>query len=174
MGRRRGPLVQGRRRARLDASVAAPELPGIGVPGDLLPTFGAYAACAAWLDDLLAVLQVDRATVVGNSLGGSIAWRHATQNPERCRALVMVNGYPPPAYGGGSAVDAHPAAARRGRQAAAARQARRASDALVAGRQPVGHDPGGRTPAPGRASGRIRAVVLPDRGPPGPRSKKKA
>ena len=30
--------------------VIAPELPGIGVPGDLLPSFGAYAA---WLDALL-------------------------------------------------------------------------------------------------------------------------
>ena len=75
--------------------VVAPELPGIGAPGELLPSFGAYAA---WLDGLLAALAIDRATVVGNSLGATIAWRFASQYPERCRNLVMVNGYPPPGY----------------------------------------------------------------------------
>ncbi len=75
--------------------VVAPELPGIGAPGELLPTFGAYAA---WLDALLASLAIDRATIVGNSLGATIAWRFASQHAERCRGLVMVNGYPQPAY----------------------------------------------------------------------------
>jgi pimeloyl-ACP methyl ester carboxylesterase len=75
--------------------IIAPELPGIGLPGALLPTFGAYAA---WLDDLLDALDIDGATVVGNALGAAVAWRYAAQHPERCRGLVMVNGYPPPAY----------------------------------------------------------------------------
>lgn len=75
--------------------VVAPELPGIGVPGAVLPTFGAYAR---WLDDLLAALDVERATIVGNSLGGTIAWRYAAQYPGRCHGLVMVNAYPPPTY----------------------------------------------------------------------------
>jgi pimeloyl-ACP methyl ester carboxylesterase len=78
--------------------VVAPELPGIGAPGDILATFGAFAA---WLDDLLGALKIDRATVVGNSLGAAIAWRYASQYPGQCRALVMVNGYPPPAYNRG-------------------------------------------------------------------------
>ena len=78
--------------------VVAPELPGIGAPGELLPSFGAYAA---WLDGLLGALAIDRATIVGNSLGATIAWRFAAQYPERCRGLVMVNGYPPPAYNRG-------------------------------------------------------------------------
>jgi len=78
--------------------VVAPELPGIGIPGDVLATFGAYAA---WLDDLLGTLKIDRATIVGNSLGAAIAWRYVAQYPRRSRALVMVNGYPPPAYSRG-------------------------------------------------------------------------
>ena len=78
--------------------VVAPDLPGIGVPGALLPSFGAYAA---WLEALLDSLAVERATIVGNSLGATIAWRFASQYPERCRGLVMVNGYPPPAYNRG-------------------------------------------------------------------------
>lgn len=75
--------------------VIAPELPGIGAPGDLLSSFGAYAG---WLDALLETLGVAQAVTVGNALGAAIAWRHAAQHPARCRALVMVNGYPPPAY----------------------------------------------------------------------------
>lgn len=75
--------------------VLAPELPGIGMPGTVLPTFGAYAA---WLDELLATLQIEQATVIGNSLGATVAWRYAAQYPAHCRGLVMVNGYPPPAY----------------------------------------------------------------------------
>ena len=77
--------------------VIAPELPGIGSPGDLLPSFGAYAA---WLDALLETLEVERAVTVGNAVGAAVAWRHAAQFPSRCKGLVMVNGYPPPAYSG--------------------------------------------------------------------------
>ncbi len=58
--------------------VVAPDLPGIGVPGALLPSFGAYAA---WLETLLDSLAVERATIVGNSLGATIAWRFASQYP---------------------------------------------------------------------------------------------
>lgn len=75
--------------------VVAPELPGFGLPGAVLPSFGAYAT---WLDDLLASLQIEQATIVGNSLGATVAWRYAAQYPAHCRGLVMVNGYPPPAY----------------------------------------------------------------------------
>jgi pimeloyl-ACP methyl ester carboxylesterase len=78
--------------------VVAPDLPGVGVPGALLPSFGAYAA---WLEALLDALAVERATIVGNSFGANIAWRFASQYPQRCRGLVMVNGYPPPAYNRG-------------------------------------------------------------------------
>ncbi len=75
--------------------VVAPELPGIGVPGSLLPSFGAYAT---WLDGLFESLGIGCGTIVGNAFGASVAWRFAAQHPARCRGLVMVNGYPPPAY----------------------------------------------------------------------------
>jgi pimeloyl-ACP methyl ester carboxylesterase len=79
--------------------VIAPELPGIGtVDEPPLPTFGAYAA---WLAKLLDALGVERAVVVGNSLGAAVAWRFAGDFPKRCRSLVMVNGYPPPVYPSG-------------------------------------------------------------------------
>lgn len=74
--------------------VVAPELPLIG-SADGLPTFGAYAA---WLAELLTVLGIERAAIVGNSLGATIAWRFAGQYPERSSSLVLVSGYQPPVY----------------------------------------------------------------------------
>ena len=41
--------------------------------------------------DLLSVLGVDRATVVGHSLGGGVAMQFAYQYPERCERLVLVS-----------------------------------------------------------------------------------
>lgn len=74
--------------------VVAPEMPLIG-SADGLPTFGAYAA---WLAELLTALGIERATIVGNSLGATIAWRFAGEHPERCSSLVLVSGYQPPVY----------------------------------------------------------------------------
>jgi pimeloyl-ACP methyl ester carboxylesterase len=41
--------------------------------------------------DLLSILDVDRVTVVGHSLGGGVAAQFAYQYPERCERLVLVN-----------------------------------------------------------------------------------
>ncbi|HEU5334123.1 MAG TPA: alpha/beta fold hydrolase [Actinocrinis sp.] len=41
--------------------------------------------------DLLSVLGIDRATVVGHSLGGAVAMQFAYQYPERCERLVLVS-----------------------------------------------------------------------------------
>jgi pimeloyl-ACP methyl ester carboxylesterase len=41
--------------------------------------------------DLLSLLEVDRVTVVGHSLGGGVAAQFAYQYPERCERLVLVN-----------------------------------------------------------------------------------
>jgi pimeloyl-ACP methyl ester carboxylesterase len=40
--------------------------------------------------DLLSLLEVERATVVGHSLGGGVAAQFAYQFPERCERLVLV------------------------------------------------------------------------------------
>ncbi len=74
--------------------VVAPELPAIHSP-EALPSFGAYAA---WLAELLTALGIEQATLVGNSLGATVAWRFAGQFPKRCAGLVLVNGYQPPVY----------------------------------------------------------------------------
>lgn len=67
----------------------APDLPGHGRSakprGDY--SLGAHASI---LRDLLLALGHDRATVVGQSLGGGIAMQLAYQHPERCERLVLV------------------------------------------------------------------------------------
>jgi pimeloyl-ACP methyl ester carboxylesterase len=41
--------------------------------------------------DLMSVLDIERATIVGHSLGGGIALQFAYQFPERCERLVLVS-----------------------------------------------------------------------------------
>lgn len=76
--------------------VIAPELPGLGNTD--APPLGGFRAYADWLKDLLDALGIDKAAVVGNAFGATVAWCFASMYPERCRSLVMVNGFPPPRY----------------------------------------------------------------------------
>jgi pimeloyl-ACP methyl ester carboxylesterase len=71
-------------------TLIAPDLLGHGESatprGDY--SLGAHAAGAR---DVLTVLGIDRATVVGHSLGGGIAMQFAYQFPERTERLVLVS-----------------------------------------------------------------------------------
>ena len=71
-------------------TVIAPDLLGHGRSakprGDY--SLGAYAS---GIRDLMALLEVPRATVVGHSLGGGIAMQFAYQFPERLDRLVLVD-----------------------------------------------------------------------------------
>lgn len=73
-----------------ELTVVAPDLLGHGESakprGDY--SLGAYAS---GLRDLLAVLGIERATLVGQSLGGGIAMQMAYQHPELCERLVLVD-----------------------------------------------------------------------------------
>jgi pimeloyl-ACP methyl ester carboxylesterase len=73
-----------------DFEVIAPDLLGHGRSGKPRGDYslGAYAS---GLRDLLAVLDVDRVTVVGHSLGGGVAMQFAYQFPERLERLVLVD-----------------------------------------------------------------------------------
>ena len=70
-------------------TVVAPDLLGHGHSakprGDY--SLGAYAS---GIRDLLAVLGLERATVIGHSLGGGIAMQFAYQFPERVERLVLI------------------------------------------------------------------------------------
>ena len=73
-----------------DFEVIAPDLLGHGRSGKPRGDYslGAYAS---GLRDLLAVLDVEKVTVVGHSLGGGIAMQFAYQFPERLERLVLVD-----------------------------------------------------------------------------------
>ena len=70
--------------------VLAPDLLG---HGESAKPMGDYSlgAHASGLRDLMARLDIDRATIVGQSLGGGIALQLAYQHPELCDRLVLVS-----------------------------------------------------------------------------------
>jgi pimeloyl-ACP methyl ester carboxylesterase len=81
-------------------TVVAPDLLG---HGDSAKPRGDYSlgAHASGIRDLLVALNVERASVVGHSLGGGIAMQFAYQFPERCERLVLVSS-------GGLGAEVHP------------------------------------------------------------------
>lgn len=74
--------------------VVAPELPGLGHIEQ--PALASVREYAAWLVALLDLLGIERAWLVGNSFGGSVAWSLAGRYPERCAGVVLVNAIPMP------------------------------------------------------------------------------
>src|SRR5437763_6586395 len=83
-----------------DHTVVAPDLLG---HGDSAKPRGDYSlgAQASGIRDLLVGLNIERASIVGHSLGGGIAMQFAYQFPERCERLVLVSS-------GGLGQDVHP------------------------------------------------------------------
>jgi pimeloyl-ACP methyl ester carboxylesterase len=81
-------------------TVVAPDLMG---HGDSAKPRGDYSlgAHASGIRDLLIALSIERASVVGHSLGGGIAMQFAYQFPERCERLVLVSS-------GGLGEEVHP------------------------------------------------------------------
>jgi len=73
-----------------DYDVIAPDLPGHGA-SDRQRGDHSLGAHACMMRDLLHVLDVERATVVGHSLGGGIAMQFSYQFPEMLERLVLVS-----------------------------------------------------------------------------------
>jgi pimeloyl-ACP methyl ester carboxylesterase len=71
-------------------TIIAPDLPGFGTSEPLDDP--SLAANAGVLKELLSRQKVDRAMVVGNSFGVTIAIEFASLYPELARLLVLVNG----------------------------------------------------------------------------------
>jgi pimeloyl-ACP methyl ester carboxylesterase len=70
-------------------TVIAPDLLGHGRSAKPRADY-TIAGFANGMRDLLTVLDVDRVTVVGHSLGGGVAAQFAYQFPDRCERLVLV------------------------------------------------------------------------------------
>lgn len=88
-----------------DYRVVRLDLPGFGLTGPD-PT-GNYAdeRSVQVLVALLDALKIERATVIGHSLGGRIAWQFAAAHPERTDKLVLVapDGFASPGFEYGKA-----------------------------------------------------------------------
>lgn len=71
-------------------TVVAPDLPGHGESDKPRQDYS-LGAHANVMRDLLVAIGVDRATVVGQSLGGGVALQLAYQHPKHCERLVLVS-----------------------------------------------------------------------------------
>lgn len=77
--------------ARAGARVIAPALPGFG-ESDPLPGDYTWEKLARWMNELLEHVGIDEPlSLVGHSFGGGVATVTAHHNPDRVRALVLVN-----------------------------------------------------------------------------------
>src|SRR4051812_46428707 len=73
-----------------DHTVIAPDLPGHGRSAKGRGDYS-LGSLASNLRDLLVALDIERVTIVGQSLGGGVAMQFAYQYPERCERLVLVS-----------------------------------------------------------------------------------
>jgi pimeloyl-ACP methyl ester carboxylesterase len=84
------------RQVRERCEVVRMDLPGFGLTGPRPDRDYGIGTYVRFLDQLLEQLEIESAVLVGNSLGGNIAWQYALDFPDRLRGLVLVNatGYP--------------------------------------------------------------------------------
>lgn len=77
--------------------VISVDLPGFGLTGPSPQGDYRIDAYTRFLLRLLDTLNLKQVTLVGNALGGEIAWQTAVLAPERVRKLVLIDsdGYPP-------------------------------------------------------------------------------
>jgi len=67
------------------------DMPGHGLTGpDPKERYGA-SEMAAFVDDFVTAVGLERFVVAGNSMGGNVAWHYAIAHPDRVIALVLVD-----------------------------------------------------------------------------------
>jgi pimeloyl-ACP methyl ester carboxylesterase len=71
-------------------TVIAPDLMGHGLSEKPVGDYS-LGSFASGIRDLLDVLDIDRASVIGQSFGGGVAMQLAYQHPELCERLVLVD-----------------------------------------------------------------------------------
>ncbi|MBI5309486.1 MAG: alpha/beta fold hydrolase [Actinobacteria bacterium] len=71
-------------------TLIAPDLPGHGVSDKPVGDYS-LGSLASMLRDLLVTIGIERATMVGHSLGGGVVMQFVYQFPQRCDRLVLVS-----------------------------------------------------------------------------------
>jgi pimeloyl-ACP methyl ester carboxylesterase len=74
-----------------DYRVIRMDLPGFGLSGENELNDFSDAHDIAVILGLLNELDINKASFIGNSLGGKLAWRIASANPERVEKLVLIS-----------------------------------------------------------------------------------
>ena len=79
-----------------DYRVIRMDLPGYGLTGPFPEPDYSIDAYVGFIEQFLDSMGVDKCLIGGNSLGGHIAWRFATEYPKRINKLILINsaGYP--------------------------------------------------------------------------------
>lgn len=91
-------------------TVITPDLPGFGLTGPRQDRDYRVQTYASLIARLMQMLALPRYAVVGNSLGGNIAWNLALDYPTHLTALVLINatGYPEKTLPAGIRLARHP------------------------------------------------------------------
>ncbi|WP_323761947.1 alpha/beta fold hydrolase [Maricaulis sp.] len=74
-----------------DYRVVRMDLPGHGLTGPDPQARYSVPQTVDFLDGLMDALQIERATLIGNSLGGLVAWRQAATHPTKVDRLVLLS-----------------------------------------------------------------------------------
>jgi pimeloyl-ACP methyl ester carboxylesterase len=90
-----------------DFRVIRYDLPGFGLTGADPTNDYSEARSMQVLAALMDKLGVDRASIIGNSMGGRLAWRFAAEQPARVTSVVLISpdGFESPGYEYGKGLD---------------------------------------------------------------------
>lgn len=67
------------------------DLPGFGITGPAPDRQYTIAAYVKFLHALLELIKAQQVNLVGNSLGGHIAWRYAVEYPDNVNKLILID-----------------------------------------------------------------------------------
>ena len=74
-----------------DYRIISLDLPGHGLTGNNPAGVYDSASYVRVVDRLLTQLNVDKAVIGGNSMGGGVSWAYALEHPEKIEALLLVD-----------------------------------------------------------------------------------
>jgi pimeloyl-ACP methyl ester carboxylesterase len=67
------------------------DLPAFGLTGPNKNADYSIASYTQFLHQFLSKIKVEKCYLVGNSLGGNIAWNYAAENPEQIEKLILID-----------------------------------------------------------------------------------